>query len=129
MMPPRALIMQQIGDDFLACATLTRDDDVAVAAADDFHEIENRAHSRAVADNHLIDGELNWRSHMLTVNNWNSFGLVHESATLNLALPSNQEKHRRREKGGSLSSKDSVPPFSILLLSLKARSQRDSERR
>ena len=47
--------MQQVGDDFLAGAARASDDDVAVAAADDFDEVEDRAHARALTNDNLID--------------------------------------------------------------------------
>ena len=55
LMPPRTLVVQHVGNDFLAGAALAGDDDAAVASAHDFHEIEDRPHPRAVTDDHLID--------------------------------------------------------------------------
>src|SRR5262249_23662685 len=54
LMAPSARMVQQVRDDFLAGPALAGDDDAAVAAADDLHEVEDGAHPRAVADDHVV---------------------------------------------------------------------------
>ena len=59
----RTLMVQEIGDDFLAGAAFPGDDDAAVAAAHDLDEIEDRAHPRALPDDDLVDRKMDWGSH------------------------------------------------------------------
>ena len=48
--PARAVVMDQAGDDFLACAGLADDEHVALAVGNHAQEIEDRAHSPAAPD-------------------------------------------------------------------------------
>src|SRR4029077_13397852 len=54
---PAARLVNEVGERLLARAGLADDEDVALAAGDDFDEVEHRAHPRAAPDHDRIDGE------------------------------------------------------------------------
>ena len=70
------VVMQQVGDHFLAGAALAGDDHAAVAAADDLGEVEDGPHSRAAADHDVVERKWAWRAHAdLLRPTWSSFEL------------------------------------------------------
>ena len=55
--PPRARVVNQVGDELLAGSGFPRDEHAAVTVGNDAYEVEHRAHAGASADHDRVDGE------------------------------------------------------------------------
>ena len=64
LVPPRAGLVDEVGDHLLPGAGLARHQHAAVAVGDHAHEIEHRPHAGTASDDDLIDGEGGGSNHV-----------------------------------------------------------------